>query len=46
MMLKVEGDGDKAAVLGFDVNESGTRKKALKLRDNEAVQELFQRITS
>ncbi len=42
MMLKVEGTGEKAVVLGFDVNDPTTRKKALKLRSNEEVQGLFQ----
>ena len=41
MMLKVEGSGEKAVVLGFDVNDPNTRKKALKLRSNEDVQGLF-----
>jgi type III restriction enzyme len=41
MILKVEGEGDKARVLGFDVNDLATRKKALKLRNNEEVQGLF-----
>lgn len=45
MMLKVEGEGEKAIVLGFDVNESGTRKKALMLRNNEMVQGLFHPLT-
>jgi type III restriction enzyme len=42
MMLKVDGVGEKALVLGFDVNDPSTRKKALKLRNNEEVQGLFQ----
>lgn len=45
MMIKVEGEGEKAVVLGLDVNESSTRKKALKLRNNEEVQGLFQVVT-
>ncbi len=42
MMLKVEGTGEKAVVLGFDVNDPTTRRKALKLRSNEDVQGLFE----
>jgi proteasome subunit B (beta)-like protein len=46
MMLKVEGAGEKAVILGFDVNDPSTRKKALKLRSNEDVQGLFQPLTA
>lgn len=41
MMLKVEGSGEKAVVLGFDVNDPVTRKKVLAMRSNEDVQALF-----
>jgi type III restriction enzyme len=44
MMLKVEGTGERAVVVGFDVNDPTTRKKALKLRSNEDVQGLFRAI--
>lgn len=42
MMLKVEDEGEKAVVFGFDINDPSTRKKALRLRSNEDVQGLFQ----
>ena len=41
MMLKVGGTGEKAVVLGFDVNDPSTRKKALKLRNNEKSKVFF-----
>jgi hypothetical protein len=44
MMLKVEGTGEKAVVLGFDVNEPAIRKKALSMRSNEDVQGLFRAV--
>jgi len=40
-LLKIEGSGEKAVLVGFDVNDPSTRKKALKLRNNEEVQGLF-----
>ena len=46
MMLKVEGAGEKAVILGFDVNEPATRKKALSMRSNEDVQGLFRELRS
>ena len=44
MMLKVDGEGEDALILGCDVTDRVTREKVLATRSNEEIQGLFRSI--